>query len=275
MEINKVLAIGGSDPSGGAGIQADIKTLVELGIYPYTALSAITAQNSSGVISFEMVSAKLLRDQIEGLLADGHIDGVKTGMLGTSENIMEVVHLVAEHMIEISVVDPLIRANNGKLLVSEASTAVLKKRLLPYCFMVTPNIYEAKYLTGVEINDERDFLEAAKVLKETGVEWVLIKGGHLSGDTAIDFLFNGKKEYFFEAKKARSENVRGTGCMLASAVCAYLVKGFDAYDSVKKAKAYVYNKIKSAVPLGRGSLQAVHPDIEHSGGDVIENQVNK
>ncbi len=258
MDIKKVIAIGGSDPSGGAGIQADIKTFVELGVYPYTALAAVTAQNSKGVKSYEILSARFLRDQIEAILNDTKVHGVKTGMLGSSENVMEIAYLVSGQMIENSIIDPVIKANDGKMLVSEASITVLKKRLLPYCFMITPNINEAEWLTGINIRNVDDFMGAAKALKETGVEWVLIKGGHLEGGKAIDLLFDGKNEFYFETDKIPIENVRGTGCMLASAICAFLAQGMQAYDAVDKAKTYVANKIKKAVLLGKGSLQAIH-----------------
>lgn len=271
LEIKKVIAIGGSDPSGGAGIQADIKTFTELGVYAYTAIAAVTAQNSKGVKSYEILSARFLRDQIEAILDDTKVHGVKTGMLGSSENIMEVVYLVSGQMIENSVIDPVIRANDGKMLVSEASITVLKKRLLPYCFMVTPNASEAKWLTGVNVKNVDDFVKAAKVLKETGVEWVLIKGGHLGGQKAVDLLFDGKNEFYFETDKVSIENVRGTGCMLASAICAFLAQGMQAYDAVDKAKTYVVNKIKKAVLLGKGSLQAIHSFNE---GELSENRTD-
>jgi hydroxymethylpyrimidine kinase/phosphomethylpyrimidine kinase len=258
VTINKVLLVGGSDPSGGAGIQADLKTLLELGVYPYTALAAITSQNSSRVSAREPVTARMLKDQINLLLEDGPIQGLKTGMLGSSENILEVVRLISEQNIKYSIVDPVIRAGDGSMLASDASIAVLRKRLIPACFMVTPNIVEAQILTGVHIANEDDILKAAKALKETGVKWVLIKGGHLNSDMAIDLLYDGVNEYFFETKKIESKNVRGTGCMMASAVCAFLVRGLSPEEAVDKAKAYVFSKILRAVPLGNGSLQAVH-----------------
>lgn len=265
MDIKKVLAIGGSDPSGGAGIQADIKTFVELGVYPYSALSAVTVQNSLGVASYEILTAKILREQVEALFTETGIHAIKTGMLGSSENIREIGTIISEQAVGITVIDPVLRANNGKPLVSEASVSVFKKHLLPHSFMVTPNLSEASRLTGINISGEHDFLEAAKILKDTGVAWVLIKGGHIEGDMAVDLLYDGEKEYFFEARKVRSENVRGTGCMMASAICAYLIHGLKPDEAVDKAKAYVYNKINKAVLLGKGSLQALHFDCNDTG----------
>ncbi|MBE0447076.1 MAG: bifunctional hydroxymethylpyrimidine kinase/phosphomethylpyrimidine kinase [Actinobacteria bacterium] len=271
MEIKKALVIGGSDPSGGAGVQADMRTLVELGVHPYTVITAITAQNSSGVSSYEIMTARLVKSQIESVTSEEGVAGIKTGMLGSSENILEVARLISDHRIGYSIVDPVIKATDGKVLTSEASTAVLKKRLLARSFMVTPNISEATYLTGIEISTEDDLLEAAKALKEMGVAWVLIKGGHLAGDTAVDLLYDGQNEYYFEVKKVRDENVRGTGCMMASAICGYLIHGLEPYEAVDKAKAYVLNKIKSAVILGEGSRQASPFRIE---GEDIENWVD-
>lgn len=256
--IKKIIFVGGSDPSGGAGIQADMKTAIELGIYPYTALAAVTSQNSSRVSACETITAMLLKDQIDMIFDDGPVHGVKTGMLGSSENIQEIVRLVANRNIVFSIVDPVIKANDGKMLTSEASVAVLRKRLIPVCFMVTPNIIEAQILTGVTIKNESDLLSAAKALKDTGVKWVLIKGGHLDSEMAVDLLFDGEKEYVFEAKKIGSVNVRGTGCMMASAICSFLVHGMKPYEAVDKAKAYVFNKIIKAAAVGKGSLQALH-----------------
>lgn len=269
--IKKALVIGGSDPSGGAGIQADIKTLVELGIYPYTAITAITAQNSSGVVSYEIMAARLVKSQIESVISEGGVTGVKIGMLGSSENVFEVARFISNHPIPYSIIDPVMRATDGKVLTSEASITVLKKRVLPRSFMVTPNISEATYLTGIDISSEDDLLDAAQALKETGVGWVLIKGGHLPSATAVDMLYDGKNEYFFEAERLGGENVRGTGCMMASAICGYLMQGLEPYVAVDKAKVYVLNKIKTAVALGRGSYQALPFDAE---GEEIENRVD-
>lgn len=271
MTVKKVLAIGGSDPSGGAGIQADQKTLTEIGVYGYTAVTAITIQNSQGVSSYDVLSSKLLRDQINAILDDGDIQGVKTGMLGSPEHVLEVSNLIKETAITYSVIDPVIRASDGNPLILDNTVEVMKEKLLPLSFMVTPNIDEASYLSGLKIESENDLLEAAKIIKETGVTWVLIKGGHIDGDFAIDLLFDGKQEYFFRAKRVQGENVRGTGCMMASAICAYLVKGYDPYDSVNRAKAYIRNKICNALLLGKGSLQALHFCME---GDANEDRTD-
>jgi len=262
MDIKKALAIGGSDPSGGAGIQADMKTLIELGIYPYTAITAVTVQNSKGVNSYELMSSKIVRDQVESVISEGGVNGFKTGMLGSAENILEIARLIIGGTAEFSVIDPVIRATDGKVLTSEASIAVFKRRLLPHAFMVTPNLDEAKLLSGVEISTERDLLEAAKVIKETGVQWVLVKGGHLHSDTAVDLLYDGENAYYFEAKKITDENVRGTGCMMASAVCGYLIKGHKPYEAVDRAKAFVLRKIENSAVLGGGSRQALPSTME-------------
>ncbi|OFW32441.1 MAG: bifunctional hydroxymethylpyrimidine kinase/phosphomethylpyrimidine kinase [Candidatus Aquicultor primus] len=257
MELKKVLAIGGSDPSGGAGIQADMIALMECAAYPYTAITAVTAQNSTGVVAFEVLCSSIVRSQVDAIIADTGIDGIKTGMLGSSENIMEAARIIGERPDIKSVIDPVTRASDGRLLTSEAATAVLKKRLLPKAFMVTPNIHEAALLSGVSIKSEDDLLQAAAIIKDTGVGWVLIKGGHFSGPVSTDLLYDGTDEYYYEALRVERDNVRGTGCMMASAICAYLAHGFEAYDAVDRAKAYVLKKIKSAALLGKGSLQAV------------------
>ncbi|MDI6717170.1 MAG: bifunctional hydroxymethylpyrimidine kinase/phosphomethylpyrimidine kinase [Actinomycetota bacterium] len=271
MDVKKVLVIGGSDPSGGAGIQADVKTLVEIGVYPYSAITAITVQNSSGLTGYEVVPARLLREQINAVIYEGNIRSIKTGMLGSSENILEIASLLTLKIIEYSVIDPVIKASNRVPLLSDASIAVLKKRLLPYCFMVTPNADEAKCLTGLAIKTEKDLLDAAMALKETGVKWVLVKGGHLESNLSIDLLYDGEREYYFESEKVGHKNVRGTGCMLASAITAYLTLGFTPCDAVDKAKAYVFNKICNAVQLGKGSLQALHFRKE---GGCTENRID-
>ncbi|HEY3373990.1 MAG TPA: bifunctional hydroxymethylpyrimidine kinase/phosphomethylpyrimidine kinase [Candidatus Aquicultor sp.] len=257
-KIKKVLAIGGSDPSGGGGIQADLKTLNELGVYPYTAITAVTAQNSTGLTTSGVLKAPVLRAQLDSVSADGPIQGVKTGMLGSPENVLEVLGFIKDNSIGFSIIDPVMRATDGNTLTSDAAIAVLKKWLLPHCFMVTPNLEEASKLTDIAVTTEDDMLPAAQVLKETGVQWVLIKGGHFGGDVAIDVLYDGETSYHFEAERLGGRNVRGTGCMLASAICAYLVLDYEPYDAVKQAKAYVHTKIKTAVALGKGSLQATH-----------------
>ncbi|MDP2211986.1 MAG: bifunctional hydroxymethylpyrimidine kinase/phosphomethylpyrimidine kinase [Candidatus Aquicultor sp.] len=257
MELKKVLAIGGSDPSGGAGIQADMLALTECAVYPYTAITAVTAQNSTGVVTFEVLCSSIVRSQVDAIIADTSIDGIKIGMLGSSENIMEAARIICENPDVKAVVDPVIRASDGRLLTSEAATAVLKKRLLPKAFMVTPNIDEAAILSGVSIKSEDDLLQAAAIIKDTGVGWVLIKGGHFSGPVSADLLYDGTDEYYYEALRVERGNVRGTGCMMASAICAYLAHGLEAYDAVDRAKAYVLKKIKGAALLGKGSLQAV------------------
>lgn len=289
MHVKKALAIGGSDPSGGAGIQADIMTMTELAVYPYTALTAITAQNSSGVASYEVLSSRTMRSQIDAILADTNIDGVKTGMLGSSENITEIARFLSERPGTVSVIDPVIWATDGKVLTSEASTAVFKKRLLPKAFIVTPNIDEARLLTGIPIGGENDLIVAARALKETGAEWILIKGGHLPGPTSVDLLYDGVKEYYFEAVKLEGMNTRGTGCMMASAICAYLAHGLAPYEAVDRAKAYVLRKIKGAQLLGKGSRQALpvslmeatsesyKRDIENTlaaGSEEVENRLD-
>lgn len=258
MIVKKVLAIGGSDPSGGAGIQADQKTLTEIGVYGYTAVTAVTVQNSRGATSYDVLSSKLLRDQINAILDDGEIQGVKTGMLGNPEHVLDVANLITKNAINYSIIDPVIKASSGKHLVTETTVEAMKEKLLPLGFMVTPNIDEASYLSGIKIESENDLLKAARIIEKTGVQWVLIKGGHIDGDFAVDLLYDGNQDYFFRAKKVRAENVRGTGCMMASAICAYLVKGYDPYESVNRAKTYVRNKISNALLLGKGSLQALH-----------------
>ncbi|MDI6816373.1 MAG: bifunctional hydroxymethylpyrimidine kinase/phosphomethylpyrimidine kinase [Actinomycetota bacterium] len=270
MELKKVLAIGGSDPSGGAGIQADMLALTECATYPYTAIAAVTAQNSTGVVAFEVLCSSIVRSQVDAIIADTSIDGIKTGMLGSSENIMEAARIISENPDVKSVIDPVIRATDGRLLTSEAATAVLKKRLLPKAFMVTPNIDEAALLSGVAIKSEDDLFQAAEIIKDTGVEWVLIKGGHLSGPVSVDLLYDGTDEYYYEALRIERGNVRGTGCMTASAICAYLAHGLEAYDAVDRAKVYVLKKIKGAALLGKGSPQAVPLPISDASKRDIE-----
>lgn len=277
MEIKKALTIGGSDPSGGAGIQADMRTFLELGIYPYTAITAVTAQNSDSVIAYEPVSEILLQQQIEAVLSDGYVSAIKTGMLASVGNIEIIADILNEHRMEHTLVDPVIKATAGSALLSEDGLGVLIQRLLPVTFMVTPNIAEAELLTGVTVLDKGSMFEAAQAIRDMGVAWVLLKGGHMQGEAAIDLLYDGVNEYYFESKKVNGYNVRGTGCMMASAISSYLIHGFGPVKSVSKAKEYVLGKIESAVALGRGSRQAVPSACmakSSIGGSSIENRVD-
>ena len=272
-EIRKILAIGGSDPSGGAGVQTDMKTILEHGAYPYTVLTAITAQNSTGVLAHETISARMVSEQIKAVLDDGPVHAVKTGMLSSSENILQVLSLIKNNAISISVIDPVIKASDGTALTSGATIAVLKKRLLPHVFMVVPNIHEAAHLAEIPINSEHDQLEAAKRIHDSGVAWVLIKGGHMHGDMSLDLLYNGKDTYSFKSSRIPGRDVRGTGCIIASAICTNLSLGLQPPDAVDKAKKYVYNKIKTAINLGRGNMQAVFGTLSKED-DTDENRVD-
>ena len=251
-----VLVIGGSDPSGGAGIQADSFTLISLKIFPYSVITSITFQNSQGVKGvFNLPSSAVLK-QLEAVFSENQIDAVKIGMLGSKENVEAVSSFLKGKKMKKIVVDPVFQASFGDTLLEKKAIPALKNELFPQALVVTPNLAEAEALVGFKVRNLTKMKEAAQVISALGPKWVLLKGGHLSGDKAVDLLFDGEKYYQFEKDKL-NKDVRGTGCVFSSALAAYLVQGEKVPDAVKKAKNYITKVIKDSYRLGKGRPQIV------------------
>ncbi len=249
--IGRVLVIAGSDSGGGAGIQADIKTAMALGAYATTAVTALTAQDTTGVHAVHPVPLAFLRQQIEVVLADIGADAVKTGMLGDAATIALVADLLAPAGLPL-VLDPVMVAKGGARLLAADAVAALKRHLLPLAAVLTPNIPEAEALTGMAITDLPAMHHAAEALLTLGVPAVLLKGGHMPGDRVIDLLATVNGTELFEHPRLQTRHTHGTGCTLATAIAAGLAQGMSLSPAVARAIAYVQAAIAAAPGLGAG-----------------------
>jgi hydroxymethylpyrimidine/phosphomethylpyrimidine kinase len=248
-----VLAIAGSDSGGGAGIQADIKTITVLGGYAATAITALTAQNTLGVQAIHMVPPAFVAQQISAVLDDIGADAVKTGMLGDTATIEAVADALARHGAGLKlVVDPVMIAKGGAALLRHDAVAALTRRLLPMAALLTPNLPEAEALTGFAIPDVAAMHRAVAAVLRMGVPAVLLKGGHLPGDEVVDLLATAEGCEVFAAQRIASRHTHGTGCTLASAIATFLAQGMTLRDAVLRARAYVRAAIASAPGIGRG-----------------------
>ena len=256
----RVLVIAGSDSGGGAGIQADIKTITALGGFAATALTALTAQNTLGVHGVHPVPQAFIRQQIEVVLSDIGADAIKTGMLGDAATIETVCEALLSFAPGVKlVVDPVMVAKGGHSLLAADSVATLRRRLLPMASVLTPNLPEAEALTGLTIRTVSDMRIAASVLLSLGVPAVLLKGGHLDGDTVVDLLATGDGIEAFAAPRIVTRHTHGTGCTTASAVAVGLAQKMTLRDAVIRARAYVRAAIAGAPGYGAG-----HGPLDHA-----------
>lgn len=245
-----VLAVAGSDSAGGAGIQADLKTMLALGVHGMTVVCAVTAQNSVGVQGYWEMSAEAVAAQLNSVLGDIGVQAVKTGMLA-SATIVETVCGILAGVGAPVVVDPVAVSKHGDSLLSAGTVEAVKEHLLPLATVVTPNLLEAQLLTGIQISDEAGMLKAAEVIYGLGPRWVLVKGGHLPGNP-VDLLYDGRQAIRYPGQRIESRHTHGTGCTLASAIASYLAKGAGVPGAVKSAKEYVAGAIRGGFPLGAG-----------------------
>ena len=250
---SKVLIIAGSDSSGGAGVQADIKTVTSLGSYAMTAVTAVTAQNTTGVKSIIAISPKEISNQIEFSAKDIRPDAVKIGMLHSKEVILAVIKSLKKFKLNNLVLDPVMVAKGGTKLINDTAIIFIKKRLMKNTLLITPNIPEAEILTKIKINSVKDMIKAGKILVSSGAKNVLIKGGHLKSKKMNDILINKKIIKVFNSKKYNSKNTHGTGCTLSSSRATYLSCGKDLIKSCELGIKYVNEAIKSNLKLGRGN----------------------
>lgn len=251
--IKKALTIAGSDSSGGAGIQADLKTFQELGVFGMSALTAVTAQNTLGVQSVYPMTVEAVRQQIQSIGEDMGTDAVKTGMLFNADIIEAVSRKLREHNWTNVVVDPVMIAKGGASLLQNEAIAALKKHLLPLSLVVTPNIPEAEVLTGMTITTFDDKKEAARKLVDLGARHVVLKGGHDENpNEAIDVLFDGQEFIYFTSKRVLTKNTHGTGCTFSAAITAGLANGKSVYDAVASAKEFIQAAIEEDLHIGQG-----------------------
>ena len=250
--MRTALTIAGSDSSGGAGIQADIKTMTANGVFAMSAITALTAQNTTGVAGIMEVSPEFLKEQIDCIFTDIRPDAVKIGMVSSAELITAIAEKLTEYHAENIVVDPVMVATSGAKLISDDAIDTLKERLLPMADVLTPNIPEAEVLSGMEIRTEEDMIKAAEKISENYHCAVLLKGGHQLND-ANDLLYRNGSYRWFYGKRIDNPNTHGTGCTLSSAIASNLAKGFDMDISVERAKAYISGALGAMLDLGKGS----------------------
>ena len=255
--IRKALTIAGSDSGAGAGIQADLKTFAALSVYGTSALTAITAQNTVGVTQVLALNPKLVGAQIDAIVGDIGADALKTGMLANAAIIDMVAKKITEHRLKNVVVDPVMVATSGDLLIKKNAVATLRNKLIPLATVVTPNIAEAEELTGMKLLSAADIEEAAKRIIKMGARTVVIKGGHLKGP-AIDLFHDGKKFIELTAPRIRTKNTHGTGCTFSAAIAAYLAKGEKLDSAVALAKKFITRAIQSSFAIGAGHSPVHH-----------------
>lgn len=252
QKLKVVLTIAGSDSSGGAGIQADIKTMQANGVYAMSAVTALTAQNTTGVTGIMEVTPEFLGKQLDAVMKDIRPDAVKIGMVSSGKLIKVIAEKLKEYQIEKIVVDPVMIATSGSRLISENAIATLQTYLLPIATVITPNIPEAEVLAGMEIAFEKDMIEAAKKINETYHCAVLCKGGHSLND-ANDLLYENQNATWFHGKRINNPNTHGTGCTLSSAIASNLAKGYSLEQSIGRAKVYISGALEAMLDLGAGS----------------------
>ncbi len=256
----RVLSIAGSDSSGGAGIQADIKAVTALGGYASTAITALTVQNTKGVSAVHPVPADIIAGQIEAVLTDIGTDAIKTGMLATAEVIETVIKALDDHGDPIIplVVDPVMVATSGDRLIDDAAVEAVRDRLLPRATLITPNVPEAEALTGGKIEDMESQQAAAEMLLEMGARAALVKGGHMDGDIIIDVLATRNGVRLFTRPRIRTRQTHGTGCTLASAIAAFLAQGLPMDRAAEEAGDYLHEAIQRAPGFGEGAGPVNH-----------------
>ena len=264
---SKVLIIAGSDSSGGAGIQADIKTVTSLGSYAMTAITAVTAQNTTGVKKITPIKPREISSQIDFSAKDIQPNSIKIGMLHSKQVIEAVIKSLNKIKIKKIVLDPVMVAKGGSKLINNTAIINIKKKLIKKVLLITPNIPEAEILTKTKIKSTKDMIKAGKILIRVGAKNVLIKGGHLKAKYVYDLYLNKDEKEFFKSKKIKTKNTHGTGCTLSSAIATYFSCGKTLKKSCKMAIDYVNHSIGSGPNFGKG-----HGPINHISVFNIKNK---
>lgn len=249
--MKNLLTIAGSDSSGGAGIQADLKTFAAHGVFGMSVIAAVTAQNTQAVTAVQNIDPEIVEAQINAIFDDIVVDGVKIGMLSCPETIHVVAARLKHYAPPVIVLDPVMVSKSGYALLQPDATATLISELLPLANLLTPNIPEAEVISGVAIKNKQDMHLAAQKIIELGAKAVLVKGGHLD-NSADDYFYDGKVEEWFAGSRVKTNNTHGTGCTLSSSLAANLAKGMPMNDAIRSAKSYVTKAIKYGFALGSG-----------------------
>ena len=263
------LTIAGSDSSGGAGIQADLKTFTVLGVYGATVVTAITAQNTRGVQLVQVLSPEIVGAQMDSVLSDLTIDAAKTGMLGSEGVVKEVSKRLRDRRPSFLVIDPVMRSKSGHVLLERDAVESLKTCLFPLATIVTPNIPEAELLTGSHIEDLEGMRRAGRYIRSFGPEWVVVKGGHLLGD-AVDVITDGHGFWEVSHPRVKTTHTHGSGCAFSAAIAAFLARGFSPKDSIEEAKRFISFAIERAVPIVQGQSPPNHLSYLGKGGFLEE-----
>ncbi len=254
-----VLSIGGSDPTSGAGIQADLKTFQYFDVHGLSVITAITVQNTSGVLSTNPVSVELVQAQLAALASDITFDAIKIGMLTSAEVVRAVAEFVASHNVP-TVLDPIIASSNGVTFLDESAIECLKNELIPLVTIVTPNVPETERLTGLHIETDDSIIHASLLLHDLDVKAMLIKGGHADGNESKDLFYDGLAIEWLTAPRS-AKQVHGTGCLLSSAIASGLANGLPLYDAVHNAKAFISSMLNGATSFGSGQEIFQYPPL--------------
>lgn len=255
--MKKVLSIAGSDCSGGAGIQADLKTFSAHGVFGMSVIVSVVAENTSRVIDIQDITPDMIEKQMDAIFEDIEVDAVKIGMLSQPNCMEAVARKLNEYAPKNVVIDPVMYAKNGSPLMNPDAIDTLIETIIPLATVLTPNIPEAEKITGIEITDVDSMKKAAITIHEMGCQNVLIKGGHATG-SALDILFDGKAFYAFDAQRIFTKNTHGTGCTFSSAIASNLALGLDLQEAVQQAKKYITTAIQHALPIGKGNGPTHH-----------------
>lgn len=249
--MKNLLTIAGSDSSGGAGIQADLKTFAAHGTFGMSVITAVTAQNTCGVTKVQNIDCDVVKAQIEAVFDDIRVDAVKIGMVSQPEIIETIASCLRHYQPKIIVVDPVMISKSGYPLLAPEACATLIKELLPLATLLTPNLPEAEAITGLRVSKKEEMRPVAEKIIALGAKAVLVKGGHLN-DTADDLLFDGANEVWFPGRRIATKNTHGTGCTLSSSLAANLAKGLSLREAVQASKDYVTTAIEHGIALGSG-----------------------
>ena len=250
--MKRVLTIAGSDSGGGAGIQADLKTITLLGCYGMSVLTALTAQNTCGVEAIYSISPDFVEKQLDTVLSDIGADAAKTGMLDNPDIVKAVAKKIRKYKILNLIVDPVMVAKSGHRLLRPEAEESLINELIPLALIVTPNLPEAEVITGEKVESVDQMEKAAQTIHKLGCKFVLVKGGHLSGDTLVDVLFDGSDIYHFESKRHKTQNTHGTGCTYSAAIATFVAQGENVVDAITKAKKFIDQAILFSLSIGKG-----------------------
>jgi hydroxymethylpyrimidine/phosphomethylpyrimidine kinase len=263
MTTAKALTIAGSDSGGGAGIQADLKTFMALGVYGTSVITAVTAQNTRGVQAVVDLPVEFVAQQFDSVLPDIGTHAAKTGMLSSIPLVHVVSQKVQEYRVRQLVVDPVMVAKGGHPLLREEARQALIEVLLPLALIVTPNLHEASLLAGIEVKNRADMEEAARRIKSLGPAYVVVKGGHLEQEEACDVLFDGREFHTYTAPRRDTLCTHGAGCTFSAAIAASLAKGRSVPEAVAAAKAFISKTIAAGFPIGHG-----HAPLNHRAGFI-------